>query len=375
MTAQTQGTGVYFDGVSGAPQSVTVTLEHSALAIASPAGALARWDYPAIDALPAPADRLRLGLAGNRSTARIELRDPAFAAAIKQHVGFDSPQRRAGERRRRRLVVAWSAAGVAAMMAIGVTGMPLVAELLAPLIPYAMEIRLGEDTHRAVLAAFDEPGPWECGDEGPMERAGKAAFLKLIRRVEAEAHLPIPIRPFLVRTSEDNAFAGPGGFVYVNNAFILNSGSAEELAGVIGHELGHVVFRHSLKRYLHNLGMAYLVTMIVGDVVTGGGTLFATGTVLNTRYSRANETEADLFGVGLIARLGADIHATARMWDRRAAAEKQELGGFRATSVDSTHPDSAARAAAIRALPNVANPQPILTAEEWQALRQACSRK
>jgi hypothetical protein len=158
MSTQVRGSGIYFDGTTSAAQSVTLTLEDSALVITSPAGApVARWDYAAIEQLPAPADRLRLGLDEDGSTARLEIRDPALAEAVKQHLGFDTPHHHASERRARRLVVAWSAPAVAAVMTIGVAGLPAIAELLAPLVPPAAELRLGTLVHQELRAASGGP--------------------------------------------------------------------------------------------------------------------------------------------------------------------------------------------------------------------------
>ena len=183
MTMKRQGPGTYFDGATAASRIVTVTIEDSALAIASADGTpLARWDYSDIEPLPAPPDRLRLGLHDGSSTARLDVRDPAFAQAIREHLGFGTPRHHAGERRRRRLVIAWSAAAVAAVLAIGVAGLPAIAELALPLIPRSWEMRAGPLQHQLAIELFEEEGPFECGDEGDAERAGKAVFTKMFRR-------------------------------------------------------------------------------------------------------------------------------------------------------------------------------------------------
>ena len=400
MTMQRQGPGTYFDGATAASHIVTLTIEdaalaseasgqrghsmsaragHSpeagssaraALAIASADGApLARWDYSDIESLPAPQDRLRLGLHDGSSTARLDVRDPAFAQAIREHLGLGTPRHHASERRRRRLVIAWSAAAVAAVLAIGVAGLPAIAELALPLIPRSWEMRAGPLQHQVAIDLFEEEGPFECGDEGDAERAGKAVFTKMFRRLEAAANLPIPIRPFVVRMKEGNASAYPGGYIHVNMGLILELESPDELGGIIAHELGHVANRDALRESLHTLGLAYLFGMAMGDV-TGGAAILIAGKMLDYRYSRSQEAAADAFGVAVMNRLGADSHRFSNWFERMI-----EPGGRDYARIIRTHPLNADRIAAIRAMPRVANPTPLLTEEEWQTLRQVCSRR
>ena len=226
---------------------MTLTIDDTALAIASAEGApLTRWDYSDIEMLPAPSDRLHLGLS-NGSSARLDVRDPAFAQTVREHLGFGAPHHHASERRRRRLVIAWSAAATAAVLLIGIAGLPALAELALPLIPRSWEQELGPQQHQIAMSSFEEQGPFECGDEGTMERAGKAVFLKMFRRMEAAANLPIPLHPFVIRTAENGASTLPGGYIHINMGLILDTQTPDELAGIIAHELGHVANRDTLR--------------------------------------------------------------------------------------------------------------------------------
>jgi Zn-dependent protease with chaperone function len=379
MAPQAQGVALYFDGVTGTAHAVTVTLEESALLVTpSDATAPARWPYSTIERLPAPPGRLRFGLAYSESVARLEVRDPAFAGVVMQHLGLGGPQGLAQERRHRRLVILWTAGAIAAVLSIGITGLPTVAGLLAPLVPQAMEAKIGAAAHQQTLAQYKGGAPVLCGDEGERERAGRAAFQKLFDQLEPAARLPIPVRPFVVRTTTINASAFPGGIMHVNQGIILLANSPDELAGVIGHELGHMVHRHSLRGYLHNLGLTYLITLAAGEVFTGSSVFIAVGDVLANRNTRAQERQADDYGVDLTARIGIDSHAAANLWERyvrrmREKPTEEEKAGPRAL-LSNTHPAPLERAAAIRATPPVANLRPLLTEAEWQALRLVCSR-
>ena len=282
MSVQHQGPGTYFDGATAARHAVTLTIGDTALAIAAAEGVpLTRWDYSDIEMLPAPPDRLHLGLS-NGSSARLDVRDATFAQTVREHLGLGAPHHHAGERRRRRLVIAWSAAATAAVLLIGIAGLPALAELALPLIPRSWEQELGPQQHHIAMSSFEEQGPFECGDEGTMERAGKAVFLKMFRRMEAAANLPIPLHPFVIRTAENGASTLPGGYIHIDMGLILDTQTPDELAGIIAHELGHVANRDTLREVLHTAGVAYLFGMAIGDVTGSAGILLA-GQMLDYR--------------------------------------------------------------------------------------------
>ncbi len=114
---------------------------------------------------------------------------------------------------------------------------------------------------------------------------------------------------FIVDAQEVNAFAVPGGFVYVNRGLIQRADQMDELAGVLGHEIGHVVRRHTVKQMEKaqgaNIGvtLACILTSICNSQVAGaainvaGGALFA-------RFSRQDESEADAEGFKNVIRAG-----------------------------------------------------------------------
>jgi Zn-dependent protease with chaperone function len=369
MSQQTQGPAIYFDGVTGAPRSVTLTLGDSALAIASAQETPVRWDYSAIEHLSAPDHRLRLALAKSASTARIEVRDPDFAKAAKIRLGFLTQQVEASERRQRHRVVEWSIAAVVAVMLVGAVGMPSIAELMLPLVPLSADVQLGAMAHQNEKAGFSEKGPFECGGEGEKERAGQAAFLKMVNRLEAAAGLPVSLHPFVIRTKNINAVAYPGGYVHVLNGIIQYTQSPDELAGVIAHELGHVSYRHGTRGVLHRAGLYFMFGMVLGDVIGSGGLIYAAQEVLANRNSRSQEAQADAFSARLMNGIGADSHALANMFERMMKAGGQS----RYPLLLRDHPTDADRVAAIRATPRPQNPAPTLTAQEWQALKQICS--
>jgi predicted Zn-dependent protease len=114
---------------------------------------------------------------------------------------------------------------------------------------------------------------------------------------------------YVVNTKDINAFALPGGFVYVNRGLIESADRLDELAGTLGHEIGHVVERHSVKQMQKaqkaNAGVAIVCTLTSichsglaqAAVQVGGSALFS-------RYSRQDELQADSEAVVNVARAG-----------------------------------------------------------------------
>src|SRR6195256_2436599 len=107
---------------------------------------------------------------------------------------------------------------------------------------------------------------------------------------------------FIVDSKEVNAFAVPGGFVYINRGLIERTDQMDEVAGVLGHEIGHVVRRHTVKQMEKaqgaNVGvtLACVLTSICNSQVAGAAINIAGGAVF-ARFSRQDEAEADAEGV------------------------------------------------------------------------------
>ncbi len=145
-----------------------------------------------------------------------------------------------------------------------------------------------------------------------------------------------------------NAFALPGGYLYVNRGTIEAADNEAELAGVIGHEIGHVVLRHGTNQASKAelwQGGASLVSGILGNSVAGVltkyGTSFAVGSVL-LKYSRDAERQADLMGTQIMFDCNYDPRMLAQFF------QKLETKG-RGTDFFSDHPNPDRRMQSIEA--------------------------
>jgi len=142
---------------------------------------------------------------------------------------------------------------------------------------------------------------------------------------------------------EPNAFALPGGKVGVNTGIFSVAKNQDQLAAVIGHEIGHVISRHHEERLTRQMGASSLLQIagaLAGDygqlVTQGGGMVAQTGFLLPN--SRTQESEADVVGQRLMAQAGFDPAQAVDLWQNMMAG-----GGARSPQWLSTHPDPANR--------------------------------
>jgi metalloendopeptidase OMA1, mitochondrial len=194
-----------------------------------------------------------------------------------------------------------------------------------------------------------------------QDRARTAQLQGMVDRIAAVSDLPdLPYEVSLIQTNIVNAMAAPGGKIMVyEGLWNPEKGLAQdddEIAAVIAHEIAHVNARHSTEAMTRSLPVNILATAGViaakdtdyerfAQIAAAGG-LFLYNGIWMTRYSRANEMEADAVGMMYMAKAGYDPRAAVRIWERASA---QRPGNDSLTGIFSTHPADAARLSALRA--------------------------
>jgi len=174
---------------------------------------------------------------------------------------------------------------------------------------------------------------------------------RLVSAIPAEFQQPQFQYTFdIVNARDINAFALPGGPMYVNRGMIEAARNEGEMAGVMAHELAHVALRHGTAqateqgKFQNQLGM---LGMILGGAVLGGQTGAQLGMMgaqaWMTKFSRKYETQADILGAQIMANAGYDPRDLANMFRTIA----RESGGSRAPEWLSSHPDPGNRYATI----------------------------
>lgn len=172
------------------------------------------------------------------------------------------------------------------------------------------------------------------------------------RLVQAAGPQPYEYTFTVVEDDTLNAFATFGGNVFVHTGMIMRVRNVSELAGVMGHEVGHVVHRHMAENYKRAkqaglLRNAAVIGSAIGGVNPGAVDLltgFGAQGILNT-FGREMESQADEFAVELLPRAGYDPEGIASMFEVLTAA-----GGPRGPKFFSDHPTSADRTEATKKL-------------------------
>jgi predicted Zn-dependent protease len=134
------------------------------------------------------------------------------------------------------------------------------------------------------------------------------------RIVPQIGHNPYEFRYYVVRSADPNAFAIPGGHIFLASGLILMSSSEDEVAGVVGHEIAHIKARHIAQRIERSkkLSLLSIAGMLAAVIVGGeaGGAMAAgsaaTSSALGLKYSREDEREADQLGLQYVTKAGYD---------------------------------------------------------------------
>ena len=161
------------------------------------------------------------------------------------------------------------------------------------------------------------------------------------QRIVQQAPAPFNQLPWHFHVVEDpaiNAFAIPGGHVYVNTGLIANSDNAAELAGVMAHEINHVVARHSTEQLSRQYGLSVLAGLALGQnpnqLAQLAAQLVAGGAL--ARFSREAEREADELGIKAMAAAGYNPIGMATMFEELLEHRQGQPG--RVEQFFSTHP-------------------------------------
>ena len=320
---------------------------------------LASWPYPDIRRVDAPQGLMRLSCVTAPPLARLELRDPASWKDIEARCpalsGPGGVQRISVLR-----IVAWSVATAMVIAGLIWFGVPVVADQLAEVLPLGWERPLGEAVDKQVRVMF--PGT-PCTSPN-----GRAALTRLVGELQTAARLPIAPDPVVLRSPIPNAFALPGGRIYVLSSLLNRAQSPDELAGVLAHEFGHVSHRDGLRRLIRDGGTAFLVGLLFGDVSGAGAALFATRSLLSAAYARDIEAGADEFAITVMHRLGRPAAPLGALMQRLFGPGEMQLSLLR------DHPLTPDRVRRLQQDDIQPSGPDLLSPVEWQALRKICDQ-
>ena len=206
------------------------------------------------------------------------------------------------------------------------------------------------------LAAFQQMKETDKLSTDTRKRRGAECIVQaLVQQLpESWAKLDWEVEVFAIDSA--NAFALPGGKVGIHTGLFRVTDNQDQMAAVVGHEIGHVIARHSSERLSQsiladagtNLVGAYVGRNASPDQVKQVVVLLGAGTQVGVLlpYSRLQESEADRIGQELMAKAGFDPAEAAKLWDNMIRASANSPTPPRLLS---THPDSSARAGELAA--------------------------
>ncbi|HUG18188.1 MAG TPA: M48 family metallopeptidase [Planctomycetaceae bacterium] len=242
-------------------------------------------------------------------------------------------------------------------------GIKLGAKAAVHALPYGVDEKIGEIASEQMQDGFPEARDKQVVD----------AIETIVRRLET--HSGLPNAKFTVRVVDGpimNAYALPGGYITVYTGLIDESESAEEVAGVIAHEMAHVTLRHGIERIAGQVGIVIGVQLIFGDA----SGIIALGAELGqyaaeNSYSRGQETEADLEGARMLYEAGIDPLSVVPLFE-----DLKKLNDVGIPAWMTTHPDTQDRIDRLKAYAGTLAPRQYDTFDEidWAEVKRLAKR-
>jgi len=263
----------------------------------------------------------------------------------------------------------WGAGAIVSVFAIIFVIIPSFANQLATWIPVEREIALGRVSLNQIerLLSYGDDTNLTCKGQ-----KGQAALDKMTRRLENFINSPYPLDVKVFNHEMPNAFAVPGGHIVLFDGLIQAADSPEEVAAVLGHEMGHVINRDPTRLALRSAGSVGILGMVFGDFAGGAVALVIAEQLISASYSKDAEANADVFAHMLMANAELPSAPMAKFFGKLYA----EYGdGPEFLSHLASHPDLIGRAKAAENADTIGDDpfNAILSDAEWNDLRQVCA--
>ena len=310
--------GFYYDGRSSARREVTVTFAGDRLRVA---GSGIDTTYPLQET------RISAGIGAIRRTLRFP---DGSQCEIAGDLPLDPVLAEQGTGKLAAFIHRWEKSLPLAFLALVLTvallvglvkyGIPAAARRVAFSLPPATEAALGRKTMEILDQLVFTPS--KLSDE--RKRAVTGLFQDIVRDLPDGRTMRLEFRAS--KKIGANAFALPSGIIVVTDGLVNLAHHDEEITGVLAHETGHLLHRHALRHVLQNSGTALVIALITGDITSVSS--FSAGlptALIEAKYSRDFEIEADDAAVAFLRRRGIPVHFYADML-RRLEEEHDKKG-------------------------------------------------
>ena len=346
MTARKlQFAGSLFDGRSSQKHLVDVELTPPAIILKAPGDKPIRWAYPQLHwAADTGPFHIEHCAEGDEGLETLVVDDPDFYRSVLE-IAPKSFSSRENESK-----FNWKLYSVGILVLIFsayvfIKTVPsFLADQMVEKIPIEWEVTVGQSILK-MLPVAQKPDP-----EVLKVLQGTVDFLK-----QSLPGNPYELKVYVLPVEQVNALALPGGPIVIFEGLIDKAESPEELAGVLAHEIQHILLRHSTRGILRNLAKSMLVTLFLGDVNSVmEGIVQLAGQLETLGLSREMEAEADQKGMELILAANIDPHGMIRIFKKlmqedfsqkklpkgKPVSEENDLSSY-----FSTHPSSQNRLA------------------------------
>jgi predicted Zn-dependent protease len=380
MTPSPPFTGIFFDGKTAHKTRVTVRLTTAGLEINFGAGRTALWPYAGLRAQSTGSVSLQLEREvddpGGPRVESLVMEHPDFPRRLKETAPtvFPGPFGAGLEPKTVvRLLIVLAVAVPALLYLFIQVLLPLASDKLAESIPVAWEEKLGEQLLRELI-----PPGQESVDRTKQEAISAVADRLLAAHPGGKP--PYRFRFHIKKGGLVNAFALPGGIVVIGQGLLNLTDSPEEFAGVLAHELQHVLQKHATRTLIRSLGIGLIMTLATGGEHEIMAALLKTAVGLESlHHSRDMERQADREGMRLIQSAGIDPQGMLRIFSKLQDEEKESAvnsGGNKKARVLagylSTHPAGHERIGYLQELAATPGPapMPLLPGFDWNQMRQ-----
>lgn len=356
--------GQYFSGRLAVGEDVRIRLGADGLEVIVPGGpAQESWPYDALRLVDRNHLDERICLARDvGSGARLDILAPQALAALYER----APRLRPPgpfQRQTLRFVAIW-AAGLGALAVAVLFGISLLTSGIASLVSPHWEESVGSEVVESLGGLLAREGEEARFCES---RPARRALDRLTARLMQGRELPYDLKVRILDVSLVNALAVPGGNVVLLRGLIDEAQSPDEVAGVLAHELGHVIERHPLEGWIRAAGVAALFDLFAG---ASGGATAITGiseSLIILSHSRQDERAADLLALDMLGLVGLRRDGIATFFERLS---KEVAYDGEVPDYFSTHPTHGDRAAAARAGGDGGGSA--MSTGEWEAVQAIC---
>jgi len=362
-------TARFYDGKTAREHSVGISLGQAGLSLSAPSlDSAVTWAYADMRKVADLASQKGLSLRVTSGLGRLDITDQALAQRLENLAPNLTKSDIPAAMWKR--IGLWGAGAVISVVLIIFVITPTLANQLATMIPVEREIALGRVSMKQIenmLGGYGKDTSLTC-----KGAKGRAALDKMVARLQPYVNSPYPLDIQVFNHKIPNAFAVPGGHIVLFDGLVQAADSPEEVAAVLGHEMGHVVNRDPIRLTLRSAGSVGILGLVFGDFAGGAAALAVAEQLVSANYSQAAEANADKYAYRLMAKAKLPTTPMANFFEKLNKKFGDQPGFL---SHLASHPDLVGRSKAAKDADTIkgADFVPILSASEWQDLRRICA--